>query len=127
MRGILYGPLSQFSWVPDLALVWVNGRQAMLLEEALGAVCWDAIEKTQTFGRPACAALAVAVRQQRPTLSLGCAGMRTFTSIGDDKLLISIPESQLQLLQERLDTTLRANHEMLDFYRQHQRNFIQSN
>ena len=39
-KGILYGPLSRFPQLPDLTLVWANGRQAMLLEEALGS-CWD--------------------------------------------------------------------------------------
>src|SRR5215470_11553789 len=32
-KGILYGPLIGFPTHPDLVLVWVNGRQAMLLEE----------------------------------------------------------------------------------------------
>jgi len=122
-KGILYGPLSRFPQLPDLTLVWANGRQAMLLEEALGSVCWDALSKVQTFGRPACAALAVAVNQDRPTLSLGCSGMRTFTAVGDDKLLISIPGSKLASLAQRLETTAGANEIMLNFYRQHQRQF----
>ena len=79
-----------------------------------------ALSKVQTFGRPACAALAVAVNQDSQTLSLGCSGMRTFTAVGDDKLLISIPGSKLASLAQRLETTAGANEIMLNFYRQHQ-------
>jgi uncharacterized protein (DUF169 family) len=122
-KGILYGPLSKFPQLPDLTLVWVNGRQAMLLEEALGSVCWNTAPRLQALGRPACAALALAKNQNRSTVSLGCSGMRTFTSIGEDKLLISIPGLQLESLPDRLETARRANETMLDFYRQHQTQF----
>jgi uncharacterized protein (DUF169 family) len=119
-KGILYGPLSQFPEWPDFTLVWVNARQAMLLEEALGAVFWNAPDKAQVFGRPACGALAVAANENRSTLSLGCAGMRTFTKIGDEKLLVWIPGSELRTLSEKLESTMRSNAQMFDFYRQHE-------
>ncbi len=117
--GILYGPLSLFPVPPGLVLFWVNGRQAMLLEEALGTVCWDAKGKAEAFGRPACGALAIAANESRSTLSLGCSGMRTFTEVPDDKMLASIPGSLLQNLEERLRRTVRSNEQMLAFYRQH--------
>ena len=122
-KGILYGPLGIFPQIPDLCLIWVNGRQAMLLEEALGTVCWDAIQRSEAFGRPACAALAVTLNENRTTLSFGCSGMRTFTDIGDDMLLLSIPGAMLETLSERLRTTMSANEEMLSFYRQHRQQF----
>lgn len=122
-KGILYGPLSHFPQLPEVTLVWVNGRQAMLLEEALGSVCWDSLGKAQVFGRPACAALAVAINQDRATLSLGCSGMRTFTAVGDDKLMISIPQSQLVSLAQRLEAATEANETMLTFYHEHQKRF----
>ena len=122
-KGILYGPLGIFPQKPDLCLIWVNGRQAMLLEEALGMVCWDAIERSEAFGRPACAALAITLNENRTTLSFGCSGMRTFTDIGDDLLLLSIPGAMLETLSERLRATMNANEEMLSFYRQHRQQF----
>ena len=122
-KGILYGPLSSFPELPDLCLIWVNGHQAMILEEALGSVCWDAIQRSEGFGRPACAALAISLNENRSTLSFGCSGMRTFTGIGDDMLLLSIPGSLLETLSERLVTTVSANEAMLSFYRQHRKQF----
>jgi uncharacterized protein (DUF169 family) len=122
-RGVLYGPLWMFPINPDLVLIWVNGRQAMLLEEALGTVCWDAVSKAEAFGRPACGALAISANEKKPTLSFGCSGMRTFTEVADDKLLVSLPGSHLQALTMRLQSTVQANEEMLSFYRHHKTQF----
>ncbi len=49
--GILYGPLSLFSSTPDITLLWVNARQAMLLEESVGAICWDRTALTRSSSR----------------------------------------------------------------------------
>jgi uncharacterized protein (DUF169 family) len=122
-RGVLYGPLWMFPINPDLILIWVNGRQAMLIEEALGTVCWDSVSKAEAFGRPACGALAISANEKRPTLSFGCSGMRTFTEVADDKLLVSLPGSHLQALTKRLQSTVQANEEMLSFYRYHKTQF----
>ena len=122
-KGILYGPLADFPMRPDLVLVWVNGRQVMLLEEALGAVCWGETQRAEAFGRPACGALAVSANQGTPTLSFGCSGMRTFTEVQDDKLLVSLPGSILDSLPLKLERTIKANEEMLSFYRQHKEQF----
>jgi uncharacterized protein (DUF169 family) len=122
-KGILYGPLTEFPTQPDLVLVWVNGRQAMLLEEALGTVCWDSEENAEAFGRPACGALAVSANESKPTLSFGCSGMRTFTEVQDDKVLASLPGSLLESLASKLQRTVEANQEMLSFYRQHKAQF----
>jgi uncharacterized protein (DUF169 family) len=123
-KGILYGPLASFPTHPDLVLVWVNGRQAMLLEEALGTVCWDRMENADAFGRPACGALAISVNESKPTLSFGCSGMRTFTEVQDDKLLASLPGSLLESLPAKLQKTVQANQEMLIFYRHHKAQYV---
>ena len=122
-KGVLYGPLADFPTHPDLVLVWLNGRQAMLLEEALGTVCWNETEKAEAFGRPACGALAVSANENRPTLSFGCSGMRTFTEVQDDKLLASLPGSILEALPSKLQRAAHANREMLSFYQQHKAHF----
>ena len=122
-KGILYGPLSEFPIYPDLVLVWLNGRQSMLLEEALGTVCWDSVEKAEASGRPGCGALAVSANEDKATLSFGCSGMRTFTGVRDDKLLASLPGSILESLPEKLQRTTQANREMLAFYGEHKARF----
>ncbi len=115
--GIVYGPLADFPLTPDAVVVWTTPRQAMLLEEALGGTHWHGAGGS-ILGRPACAALPRAVAEGTATLSVGCAGMRTFTEIPDAYSLTAIPQSQLADLGQALETTLAANTQMLAAYRE---------
>lgn len=112
--GIVYGPLADSRSTPDVVLLWVTAKQAMLCNEAMGTASWSAGPPTTT-GRPGCAALPLAMAQDSPTLSLGCIGMRTFTEI-DDRMLIAVPGSRLESFVDALSTTLAANTQMLGFY-----------
>ncbi|HEY1365840.1 MAG TPA: DUF169 domain-containing protein [Gaiellaceae bacterium] len=115
--GIVYGPLEGFPLDPDVVLAWVSGRSAMLLDEATGASTWTP-EQTglMTYGRPSCAAVAMSVLSARPTMSVGCSGMRIFTGIDPDLNLAVLPREILADLPERLTATVRANAQMADYY-----------
>ena len=116
-HGIVYGPLEHLPLEPDAVLLWVSGRSAMLLGEATRASEWThEASGTGSFGRPSCAAIPVAVRDSAPAFSVGCAGMRTFTEIGDDLQLAVLPRASLDGLDERLEATVRVNEEMLGYY-----------
>lgn len=116
--GILYGPLKIFPMRPELVLLWVTPAQAMLLQEATGETAWTLGPSAGLFGRPACAALPVSLERKRPTLSLGCTGMRTFTEIAEDRMLLSIPGRMLSGLEEKIENTLSANQKMKELYLQ---------
>lgn len=116
--GILYGPLHEFPLDPDLVLLWVNGAQAMLYSEAAGRASWTATPM-EVSGRPGCAALPLALRNGEPSMSLGCAGMRTFTEIGDDMNLAAIPGSALAAFVDALAGTVESNAAMRSFYAAH--------
>ena len=115
--GIVYGPLTDFPLTPDAVLVWTTPRQAMLLEEALGGTHWHGVGGP-ILGRPACAAIPRAAADGTATLSVGCAGMRTFTEIPDAYTLTAIPGAQLEGLGQALETTLAANSHMLAAYQE---------
>ncbi len=116
-QGVVYGPLASFPLAPDGVLAWATPRQAMLLEEALGATHWTG-GGGSVLGRPACAALPGAAAAGAAALSVGCTGMRTFTEIPDAYTLVSIPSAQLDDLAQALDTTLAANTRMAAAYQQ---------
>jgi uncharacterized protein (DUF169 family) len=115
--GIVYGPLAQFPLRPDVAIVWATPQQAMVLQEAVGAAEWSDSPAGVVLGRPACGVLPAATARGKPTVSLGCAGMRTFTDILPDRLLIAIPGAALDSLSDQLSATGDANDQMLEFYR----------
>ena len=122
-KGILYGPLKALPEPLDLILMWLSGRQAMLFSEATGSMSWTLSVPATAFGRPACAALAVAFNENRSTLSLGCSGMRTFTEIEDGRVLAVVPWSKADALVDALEKTHASNGAMLEFYRGHKAQF----
>jgi uncharacterized protein (DUF169 family) len=115
--GILYGPLAQFPVEPDAVLLWLTPAQAMIWSEAAGGASWSGSAPTTVFGRPGCAAIPSAIGGPTPSLSFGCAGMRTFTEIGDDRMLAVIPGARLAAFVESLAKTRGVNDAMETFYR----------
>lgn len=116
--GIVYGPLSEFPLDPDLVVMWVDVAQAMLYSEAAGRAAWTNAPM-EVSGRPGCAALPIALRSDLPGMSLGCAGMRTFTEIGDDMNLAVVPGSALAPFVDALGGTVESNAAMRSFYAAH--------
>jgi uncharacterized protein (DUF169 family) len=115
-QGIVYGPLSDFPADPDLVLLWVSPRQAMLVSEAAGTIQWTSEQPTEVYGRPACSALPIALGGARPVVSLGCQGMRTFTAISEDRLLVVLPGGGFEQFVAALSTTVAVNSCMHDVY-----------
>jgi uncharacterized protein (DUF169 family) len=117
-RGILYGPLGELPSPPDLVLLWVTATQAMLAAEAVGTSLWTGEPGTKVFGRPGCAAIPIALDEARPTMSLGCAGMRTYTEIADGDMLMVLPFAQAEKLSVELPRVTGANRAITDFHEQ---------
>jgi uncharacterized protein (DUF169 family) len=115
-QGIVYGPLSRFPTTPDIVLCWVTPSQAMIWNEAAGASDWSSENPGATLGRPACAALPASVEKDRPVISFGCMGMRTFTEIADDLLLAVLPGTKLEEFADKLLSLRRINDTMASFY-----------
>jgi len=116
--GILYGPLKRFPLEPELVILWATPAQAMLLQEAAGEITWSLEAQTGLFGRPACAVLPKSLERNRPAVSMGCTGMRTFTEVAEDRMLLSIPGGLLPELEGKIERTVSANRKMKERYLQ---------
>jgi uncharacterized protein (DUF169 family) len=116
--GIVYGPLAEHPLTPDLVLLWLSPKQAMLYNEAAGSASWAAPAAAIT-GRPACAALPLAAVNGTPTMSLGCIGMRTFTEVTDDRMLAVVPRQHLEAFTDAAEAAHAANETMSAFYQHH--------
>jgi len=104
-----YTPLRAASSTPELVLMWIDGRQVMLIQEAMGSAHWKSGKGLRTTGRPACGALALAYHHAEAVLSFGCAGMRTFTEIPDHYMLLVVPGESVEGLCRGLEQTAQSN------------------
>ena len=104
-----YTPLRAASSTPELVLMWIDGRQVMLIQEAMGSAHWKSGKGLRTTGRPACGALALAYHHAEAVLSFGCAGMRTFTEIPDGFMLLVVPGDAVAGLCLALEQTAKSN------------------
>ena len=104
-----YTPLAAALAQPELVLIWVEGRQVMLIQEAMGSAHWKSGKGLRTTGRPACGALALAYQHAEAVLSFGCAGMRTFTQIPDHFMLLVLPGETVAGLCRSLEQTTQSN------------------
>ncbi len=116
-QGILYGPLADLPAAPDAVLLWLTPRQAMFHNEASGAADWTQHAPLVT-GRPACAVIPAALAGGSPAMTLGCAGMRTFTETPDDRMLVMVPGQLAESYADAVDRIVAANRTMLDFYKE---------
>lgn len=117
-KAMLYGPLSNFPITPEAVVIWLQPAQAMLLREATGDAEWKSDLSSKIFGRPACAALAVASQGAAVSLSFGCSGMRTFTGAEPAYMLAALSGPLLATLEPALQRTHKANCAMQAFYDQ---------
>jgi len=116
-KGIVYGPLAAFPLRADVVVCWLSPIQAMIWNEASGEAGWKRDIPTPVMGRPACAALPAGINQNRPVLSFGCMGMRTFTEVTGDRMLATIPGALLTEFAAKLQAMRSTNDAMQSFYK----------
>jgi uncharacterized protein (DUF169 family) len=87
--AITYGPLTETpdNLDPDVVLMRVNGRQLMVLS--------DAIPGLRVEGKPQCHIVAIAKQDKVPAASVGCALSRARTSMTPDEMTCALPAGSL--------------------------------
>ena len=110
----LYGPLADFPTDPDVALLFANARQGLVLSEALARIDGGV---PPAMGRPACAALPQALDLGVAAMSLGCCGARAYLdALSDDTALWALPGSRLDEYCEAIATFAGANRTLAMFH-----------
>ncbi|MDP8987825.1 MAG: DUF169 domain-containing protein [Actinomycetota bacterium] len=114
---VAYGPAATAPFAPSVVVVAATPAGAMLLHEA--ALRAGATPMTAPVsGRPGCAVLPLAMREGQVALSLGCAGNRMTTELGDHELYVAVPGPAWPAVVEALGAVLEANEIMNRAYRE---------
>ena len=122
---IAFGPADRVSFAPSVIVIAAQPAHAMLLyEAALQAGLTSAL--MSTLGRPACAALPLALQTDSAALSLGCKGNRTFTNLPDDEMYLCIPGEKWPAFLEQFALIAQANDAMGAYYQDKQARFAVS-
>ena len=85
--AVTYGPLAASPIDPDVVLLRVNGKQLMVLS--------DAIPGLRVEGKPQCHIVAIAKEQGEIAASVGCALSRVRTAMPATEMTIAIPAGQV--------------------------------
>lgn len=111
---VVYAPLGGTPLDPDVVLLFADGRQGLVISEAVDQVDGDT---PPALGRPACAVVPQAMNTQRAALSLGCCGARAYLdALTDDVALWALPGAKLQAYVERIVALTSANDTLAKFH-----------
>jgi uncharacterized protein (DUF169 family) len=95
--AITYGPLADTAAAPDVVLLRVNGRQMMVLADALPGL--------RIEGKPQCHIVALAKEHGEVAASVGCALSRARTGMRADEMTVAIPGGRLAAVVEAVVRT----------------------
>lgn len=107
LRVVTYAPLAKAPVDPDVVLVRVGQRAAMLLAEAAHAV--GVRDATFAGLRPACAAVPHVLASAHATHSLGCVGNRVYTGLPDGEMWWAAPGPSMDDVLAKLERIVTAN------------------
>ncbi|CAN5811604.1 hypothetical protein BH24ACT2_BH24ACT2_12090 [soil metagenome] len=114
-RYVAYGPAGRVPFDADVVVVAATPAQAMLLHEA-AMRAGVSPTTVPVAGRPACAILPLAMQSSQSALSLGCAGNRVTTGLGDGELYSAVPGASWPAVVDALAAIRSANEAMAAYY-----------
>jgi uncharacterized protein (DUF169 family) len=97
--SITYGPLGETpsGVAPTVVLLRVNGRQMMVLSDALPSLSIQ--------GKPQCHIVALAAEQHIPAASVGCALSRARTGMTPEEMTVALPAESLGEFVDAIEST----------------------
>jgi len=90
---ISYGPMRVITFEPDVAVMFCNAEQAMIISWCI---------PVKLVGRPACIGIPISMNEGTAVISLGCTPSRLRAGYSPDELVVFIPRKVLPELVEKL-------------------------
>lgn len=116
--AVTYGPLGDASVDPDVVLVRVNGKQLMVLS--------DAIPGLRIEGKPQCHIVAIAKEENEIAASVGCALSRVRTGMRQTEMTCAIPARQLADVLDSIERNAVADRAVATYATEDARRFASS-
>ena len=98
---IIYGPLHQTIVEPDVVLLRLNAKQAMIVH--------DSVNNLQIEGKPQCHIIAIAKESGQTALSVGCMLSRVRTGMSNNEMTCAIPSQKLSSIIEQIRSGCTAD------------------
>lgn len=111
---VIYAPLADAPFTPDIVLVRGNAKQMMLLSESVNAA--GVGSSSGIMGRPTCAMIPAVLKTQQSALSLGCIGNRVYNELSDEEMYAAISGMKLIGVLAALTAIIEANTELERFH-----------
>ena len=99
--AVTYGPLRDTAFDPDVVFLRVNGKQLMVLS--------DAVPGIRIEGKPQCHIIAIAKEQGEVAASVGCALSRVRTGMPATEMTCAIPAARLPELLAAIERNAIAD------------------
>jgi uncharacterized protein (DUF169 family) len=113
---VTYGPLADTPVDPDVVLLRINGKQLMVLADALPGL--------RIEGKPQCHIVAVAKQDGEVAASVGCALSRVRTGMPATEMTCAIPGARLPAVLSALSTTAQADTTVARYAAQDAKRFV---
>ena len=99
--AVTYGPLAETPMDPNVVLLRVNGKQMMVLS--------DAVPGLRIEGKPQCHIVAIAKEQGEIAASVGCALSRVRTGMPATEMTCAIPAAKVANVIDAIETNAVAD------------------
>jgi uncharacterized protein (DUF169 family) len=102
-RNIGYGPLEEFTFVPDVLLFFADSQQAALVKEAA--------PDSKVTVKPTCQGLPLA-NEGDVVIGLGCTASRTRSGYPESEIVVTLSAKKLRPFVERLEKIAEIDHKV---------------
>ncbi len=106
-RSIVYGPVAGGGPVPDVVLLRVNGRQMMVMH--------DAVPEMSIEGKPQCHIVALAFEHGQVAASVGCALSRARTGMRPEEMTCAVPGHRFAEVVAAIERTAAIDNEVATY------------
>jgi uncharacterized protein (DUF169 family) len=116
--AVLYGPLAEAAFAPDVVFLRLNGKQLMLVNDAWPELRFE--------GKPQCHIIPIAREEGAVAVSSGCMLSRVRTGMPNNEVTCAVPAAKLAELVVRLQKAQAADFKVAAYAAEDAKRFARS-